>query len=164
MMKKILSFCLLLVMLAVAAEPAFASDNGLKTGKEAVRMGYFEFGGMFSGAQEDAAKSGYCYEYMMQVATYTGWNYEFCYGTYAELYEKLKNGEIDILPYTNYNDQRGEEVLFSDKVLAEEEYYIAVPSGSDNETGLRRGDVISTLEGADYNELLLNYIEETTCM
>ena len=149
--------CLILLLLMPAcavsgAEPDRPGDT--------VRMGFFEFGGMFSGAADGTEKSGYCYEYMMQVSTYAGWNYTFRYGTYAELYELLKAGEIDILPYTNYNGQRGQEVLFSDRTLADEEYYIAVRSGDYAAPEDLNGRVISTLEGADYNGLLTEYIAE----
>lgn len=44
-----------------------------------------------------APKSGYSYEYLQKLASYTGWKYEYVYGEWDELFEKLKDGEIDLM-------------------------------------------------------------------
>ena len=43
---------------------------------------------------QDGRRSGYSYEYQWKVAAYTGWDYEYVEGTWPELLQKLKDGEI----------------------------------------------------------------------
>jgi len=59
-----------------------------------VRVGYLIYQGYQEG-EGDAPKSGYGYEYLQQIAYYAGWEYEYVNGSFSELLEMLKNGEID---------------------------------------------------------------------
>ena len=54
---------------------------------------------------DDRPKRGYGYEYLQKVASYTGWQYEYVYGTWDELYEKLVNGEIDLMASIAYSKE-----------------------------------------------------------
>ena len=49
------------------------------------------------GASPDAIKKGYSYEYYRKLSEYTGWEYEYVYGSYSDLYQMLLNGDIDLL-------------------------------------------------------------------
>ena len=152
-------YAILLAALAVTAFlPVSAKDDR-------IRLGVFESKGMYELSADGEVSGGFCYEYMMQISNYTGWDYEFVYAPFTQLYAMLKNGQIDILPYINLNPRRSGEVLFSALPLTQEEYYIAGPSDSvsaDSDSGsvLADGAVISTIAGADYNTLLEEYLRD----
>ncbi len=44
-----------------------------------------------------AVKTGYAYEYYRKLSEYTGWHYEYVYGSFGELYDMLLDGQIDLL-------------------------------------------------------------------
>ena len=45
---------------------------------------------------------------------------------WADCFEKLENGEIDIMGGISYTEDRAEEMLFSDEPMGEEKYYLYV--------------------------------------
>ena len=45
---------------------------------------------------KDGVYSGYAYEYLMEIAKYTGWEYEFIEMSVNDMLLKLRDGEIDI--------------------------------------------------------------------
>ena len=107
MMKRIICWILMMGMLGVVfasnvyAEENVAGSDELKT----VRVGYLIYEGYQEGAG-DALKSGYGYEYLQQLAYYAGWKYEYVNGSFSELLEMLKNGQIDIMGNISYTDER----------------------------------------------------------
>ncbi len=75
------------------ALPVFADNGSTRT----VRVGYYENEVFQEGAGEGQVKNGYAYEYYRKLSEYTGWDYEYIYGGFNELYQKLIDGEIDLL-------------------------------------------------------------------
>ena len=69
---------------------------------------------------DSAAKSGYSYEYIQKVASYTGWRYQYVYGEWKDLYEKLKTGEIDLMAGISYDDDRVNSMLFPEYEMINE--------------------------------------------
>lgn len=61
-----------------------------------------------------APKSGYSYEYLQKLASYTGWKYEYVYGEWDELFEKLKDGEIDLMAGVAYSEDRVDQIGYPD--------------------------------------------------
>ena len=100
--------------------PCFAKGESTK-----LRMGYFELENYMEGAEEGGEKNGYIYALMNELALMTGWEYEFVYGSFSELYDRLLEGEIDLLPCIVRTDKREKEVLFADVGLPDEQYYLA---------------------------------------
>jgi len=88
-----------------------------------VRVGYEAIEGYEEGL-EGERKSGFGYEYLQKISYYTGWDYEYVYGTFSELIEMLKKGEIDLLGDVAYTDERAEHMLFSTYAQGTEGYYI----------------------------------------
>lgn len=82
----------LAVLFCATAFSARASDDTQIT----VRVGFPEFPG-FSQTSEDGVHAGYSYEYLMEIARYTGWRYEFVQGTAEELSQQLLDGDVDIM-------------------------------------------------------------------
>ena len=71
-------------------------------------------------------KSGYSYEYQQKLAAYTGWEYEYVEGSWAELTQKLKTGEIDLLANVSYSEERARDYLFPSYAMGTESYYLYV--------------------------------------
>ncbi|WP_233127456.1 transporter substrate-binding domain-containing protein [Anaerovibrio sp. JC8] len=65
--------------------------------EKVVRVGYFEEEGFQEGAYEGVVKSGYGYDYLQRLKLYSNWKYEYVYGPFGELYDKLLKGEVDLL-------------------------------------------------------------------
>ena len=92
--------------------------------QKTVKIGYYEAHDFQEGADDSAAKSGYSYEYIQKVASYTGWRYQYVYGEWEDLYEKLKTGEIDLMAGISYNDDRVNSMLFPEYEMINETFYI----------------------------------------
>jgi len=79
--------CVLSPFVAVAAD-----GDAYKT----VRVGWENIPKM-EDRQDDGTLGGYDYEYLVKLQQYTNWRFEFVSGSWTELEQKLKNGEIDIM-------------------------------------------------------------------
>ena len=109
--------CAAVIVWTFIAAPAFA-DTGSKT----VRVGYYENEVFQEGAGEGAVKTGYAYEYYQKISEYTGWRYEYVYGEFGDLYQKLQDGEIDFLAGLAYKPERKELIGYPDKPMGNESY------------------------------------------
>ena len=92
--------------------------------EETVTIGYYEKQGFQEGCSDTAVKSGYSYEYVQKIASYTGWQYTYVYGTWEELYQKLLDGEIDLLAGVSYKQEREQEISYPAMEMINETYYI----------------------------------------
>ncbi len=101
-------------------DPVFVSAE-TNQGK-VVRVGYYENEIFQEGASEDAVKNGYAYEYYRKLSEYTGWRYEYVYGSYNELYKMLINGEIDLLAGLAYKEERADLIGYPDLAMGNESY------------------------------------------
>ncbi len=109
-----------------------------------VKIGYYEDNHEFQHGFSDATrKSGYAYEYYQQIAKNAGWRYQYVYGTWPEIYDKLLSGEVDIMAGISRTDVREQQMLFPDAPMGEESYYIFVPA---EYNGIAADDV-SSLNG-----------------
>ena len=87
-----------------------------------VRVGSFE--DTFNYCNEKGARKGYGYELLETLSGYTGWQFEYVTCDWSDCFEKLENGEIDIMGGISYTEDRAEEMLFSDEPMGEEKYYL----------------------------------------
>ena len=111
--------CLLLLLLsAVLPVKAAAETAPVKV----VRVGSFE--DTFNYCNERGARKGYGYELLETLSGYTGWQFEYVTCDWSDCFEKLENGEIDIMGGISYMEDRAEEMLFSDEPMGEEKYYL----------------------------------------
>ena len=92
------------------------------------------------GADDSAAKSGYSYEYIQKVASYTGWRYQYVYGEWEDLYEKLKTGEIDLMAGISYDDDRVNSMLFPEYEMINETFYVYKDT---DDTSMKCGNIDS---------------------
>ena len=82
---------MILVTVLICAVNIYAQET------KTIRVGYYENEVFQEGASEGAVKTGYAYEYYRKLSEYTGWEYEYVYGSYGELYDMLLEGKIDLL-------------------------------------------------------------------
>ena len=109
---------LLLLLSAVLPVKAVAETAPIKI----IRVGSFE--DTFNYCNEKGARKGYGYELLQTLSGYTGWQFEYVTCDWADCFEKLENGEIDIMGGISYTEDRAEEMLFSDEPMGEEKYYL----------------------------------------
>lgn len=83
-------------------------------GEKTVRVGYLLYDGYQEG-EGDEPKSGYGYEYLQQIAYYANWKYEYVNGSFHELLEKLKSGEIDIMGNISYTEERARSIAYAEE-------------------------------------------------
>ena len=112
-----------------------------ETEQKVVRVGWYE--SAFHRTDQFGRRSGYGYEYQQRVATYTGWTYEYVEGSWSELFEKLVDGEIDLLSDVSYTPERAEKILYSAEAMGGEDYHVFI--APDN-TEIRPDD-FSTMNG-----------------
>ena len=73
---------------------------------------------------ENGVRRGFGYELMQALAGYTGWKFEYVKCDWSNCFDKLENGEIDIMGDISYTDERAQKMLFSDEPMGEEKYIL----------------------------------------
>ncbi|WP_051192341.1 EAL domain-containing protein [Butyrivibrio sp. VCB2001] len=94
-----------------------------------VRVGWYE--STYCHLDQLGRRSGLAYDYQQKIAAYTGWTYEYVDGTWPELLQMLRNGEIDMLSDVSYTKERAEDILYSRIPMTSETYYIFIKAGND---------------------------------
>ena len=61
---------------------------------------------------------------MQALAGYTGWKFEYVKCDWSDCFDKLENGEIDIMGDISYTDERAQKMLFPDEPMGEEKYIL----------------------------------------
>lgn len=113
-----------------------------------VRVGSFE--DTFNFIDQNGVRRGYGYELMQKIAGYTGWTFEYVNCNWMNCFEKLENGEIDIMGDISYTDERAEKMLYSDMPMGEEKYILY----ADLEASGIRPSELSTINGRHVGTLL----------
>lgn len=114
LLKRVFIFGIILFLFpgqAAAAELLAGRDRS-----DVVRIGYIDYKG-FIEELEDGSYFGYGVEYLNKVAEYTGWQYEYVYGTWEECLDRLRNKEIDFVCTANYSKERDEIFDFSSQEI-----------------------------------------------
>ena len=119
MRKSVCALLSLLLLLSVVLPVKAAAETAPA---KVVRVGSFE--DTFNYVNEKGARKGYGYELLQTLSGYTGWQFEYVTCDWSNCFEKLKNGEIDIMGAISYTEDRAEEMLFSDEPMGEEKYYL----------------------------------------
>ena len=87
-----------------------------------IRVGSFE--DTFDYVDKNGVRRGYGYELLQALAGYTGWKFEYVKCDWSNCFDKLENGEIDIMGDISYTDERAQKMLFSDEPMGEEKYIL----------------------------------------
>lgn len=159
MRKSVCALLSLLLLLSVVLPVKAAAETAPA---KVVRVGSFE--DTFNYVNEKGARKGYGYELLETLSGYTGWQFEYVTCDWSDCFEKLKNGEIDIMGGISYTEDRTEEMLFSDEPMGVEKYYLyadlsrADISASDYKT--LNGKKIGVLMGTEPEVMLTEWEEK----
>ena len=156
----ILFFSLVVLSLFMSPIHVFAEGDSAVT----VRIGYYENEVFEEGAAPDAVKNGYAYEYYRKLSEYTGWNYEYVYGSFSELYDMLLSGDIDLLAGLAKRDDRLDIIGYPSSPMGNEIYTLvkhdddkSVTFSPSSISGKRIGVLKSAIA-----DILANYLDENS--
>lgn len=102
-----------LLTAAVIALTALCPFTAAEENPVTLKVGYIDYHGFINQTSE-GEYAGYAVEYLNKISEYTGFRYEYVYGSWPELMEKLANKEIDLLCNAQYTDERGEIYDYAD--------------------------------------------------
>ena len=106
-----------------------------------IKVGY-PIQSLMTDFDENGNYTGYTYEYLEEIAQYTGWSYEFVEvpGTAGEqvsaLMEMLKNGEIDLMGTTLYDESINREFAYTGHSYGSVETVLQTLIGQSNDTAV----------------------------
>lgn len=153
-----LAISMLLVTLSMMLFPQKVHADEVKT----LRIGYIDYQG-FIEKNADGTYEGYGVDYLNEIAKYTGWKYEYVYGTWAQLLEMLKNKEIDLLCTAQKTEEREKSYEFSAYPIGYTQGLLYTLPEND---GIYYEDYealnntrIGALHGSEMNHLLENYAQ-----
>ena len=162
---KLMSLIMASIMLAAITVPLSAATTSKK---RTVRVGYYDLSNFQEYDEETKQYRGYSYDYMLAIAQYANWEYEFVRVPYDTALKMLKEGSIDLVNGLQYTDQ-----------LAQQYGYSAISSGesctclviSPDNTTVAYEDFASLANltvGLDYNSThnsgFIDYCKDNDCM
>lgn len=124
-------FLLIFSVFSILCPSVTTEASGTSSDQKTVTVGYYLKRDFQEGMGDDKPKSGYSYEYLQKIASYTGWHYKYVYGNWEQLYDKLVSGEIDMLAGVAYTKERSQLIDFPDYDMCQETFYI-YKNASDN--------------------------------
>ena len=156
-MRRSAALLCLVMGLALLLTAAASAQGGGKT----VRVGWHEE--PYFMTDPYGRSSGYTYEYQMKLSAYTGWRYEYVKGSWSELVQMLKDGDIDLLGNLSYTEERAAQVLYASLPMGTEAYYLFV---APDETAIHSEDYaslngkrIGVARGSIQSELLQQWMQ-----
>ena len=130
-----------------------------------IRVGSFE--DTFNYVDENGVRRGFGYELMQALAGYAGWKFEYVKCDWSDCFDKLEDGEIDVIGDISYTDERAQEMLFSEEPMGEEKYILyADLSHKDIETSDFKsmdGKRVGVLLGTEPESMLTEW-EKKNCI
>ena len=147
-----------LAWLAACMQPTFAHAQETET----VTVGYYENEVFEEGAQEGAVKRGYAYEYYRKLSEYTGWKYEYVYGSFADLYQMLLDGKVDLLAGLAYTPERKGLIGYPESPMGHETYSLIkhkTDVDTDSDPSSLEGKKIAVLDSAMV-KVLKSFLED----
>ncbi len=124
-----------------------------------IRVGWYN-SEHFQEGEVDGEKSGYCYDYLQKIASYTNWEYEYVEGDWSDLVVALENGEIDFLGGVSITEERKQTMSFPESSMGNEQYYLCKKENDEtikaNDLSSFNGKTIGLVE----NNLMSVYAEQ----
>ncbi len=149
--------CSLFLPFSVFARTAESSDENDPAVKT-VRVGYVNVATYEEGG-EGEYKTGSGYEYLQKISYFTGWKYEYVYGSFKDLYQMLVDGDIDLFGNVSYTDERAKLFSYSTYPQGKDVYFIYTTHARDDlligDFHALNGKTIGVTKGS-YQEQLLN--------
>ncbi|MEG2349178.1 MAG: GGDEF domain-containing protein [Hungatella sp.] len=95
----------------LSAWAAMADAEGALNPK-VIRVGWYDYAGFYM-TDENGYRSGYGYDYLLEMARFGGWSYEYVEGTVSECFQMLEDGKIDLMGSVMYSPERAMIMDFS---------------------------------------------------
>ena len=156
--------CLLLLLPALLPVKAAAEAAPAKVVRVASFEDTFNYVKENNYVNEKGIRKGYGYELLQTLSGYTGWQFEYVTCDWSDCFEKLENGEIDIIGAISYTPDRAEEMLFSDEPMGVEKYYLYADLSRGNITAsdfkTLDGKKIGVLMGTEPEVMLTEWEEK----
>ena len=131
----VLVYLMVLGIWMVLTVPCRAAEtNNDEKQSRIIRVGSFE--DTFNYVDKNGVRRGYGYELMQALAGYTGWKFEYVKCDWSDCFDKLENGEIDIMGDISYTDERAQKMLFPDEPMGEEKMISFNADLSDTDIGM----------------------------
>ena len=151
---------------AAISSTCFAKDSYTQISqdeaREKIRVGWHEE--PYYIEDENGRRSGYSYEYQQKIASYTGWDYSYVEGSWSDLLQMLKDGEIDLMANISYTKERAEQVLYASLPMGTEAYYVFIsPDNTEIATedyASLNGKRVGVAKGSIQSELFLEWEKE----
>ncbi|MEG0452851.1 MAG: EAL domain-containing protein [Coprobacillus sp.] len=128
-----------------------------------VRVGFFDFEG-YHETDNQNQRSGYGYEYLHEMAKYTGWVFQYVDGTWEECQQMLKDGKIDLLTSAQYSEARDKLFDFSSTSMGTSYAQLTVADGNykygRNDFNSFQGIKVGLLKGNSRNDRLQEFAKE----
>ena len=153
--KRSVTALLCLVILAALTLPVAVNAG---SAPKAVRVGWYE--SPFNSTDRSGVRSGYAYEYQLKIAAYAGWEYVYVSGSWSDLMQMLKNGEIDMLSDVSYTEERSHEMLFPDLPMGTEEYCVFVTPGNRSITSADYSSLNGKKIGVNKGSIQIGFYKE----
>lgn len=100
------------------------TNNKERNSTRVVKVGYYIIDG-FMMFEEPDIYSGYCYDYLQKIRSYTGWEYDYIGDdekiNFDDLYQMTVDGEIDLIGGITWTEERAKNLIYSN-VPIEMEY------------------------------------------
>ena len=123
--KRKVTFLIAFIVVSIFMQPLpAAASDAFSADKNVIRVGYYQNEVFEDGASEGAIKKGYAYEYYRKISEYTGWEYEYVYGDFVTIYNKLVDGEVDLVAGLANTEDRASIMLFPQRAMGWESYGI----------------------------------------
>lgn len=107
--RRYMVFFSFIVLCGIFSVNPLAAEAGQE--KETVRVAFPEVKG-YSETDAYGNRSGITYDFLSEIAKYTGWEYEFVDGSYEELMEEIEAGRIDLIGGMFYREEMKETVVY----------------------------------------------------
>ncbi|MCR5792046.1 MAG: transporter substrate-binding domain-containing protein [Lachnospiraceae bacterium] len=159
--KCLLAFvCILLLSFTLVQIPVRAEQ---KLERKKVKVAYV-ISERYQEGKEGERKSGFGYDYLQEIRYYTGWEYEYVYGSFSELLQKLCDGEIDLMGNLSYTAERDKYINFGSEEQGKESFYMYVRNDNDEINSENYTSLMDKKLGVAKNsyqeELLKKWVEE----
>lgn len=90
---------------------------------EEIRVGYMDYEGLIT-LDGKGGFQGYGVAYLNEVARFTGWEYEYeyeyVYGSWSDILELLKEGQLDLVCAAQYTEERASVYGYSEYPMGHE--------------------------------------------
>ncbi len=160
---KILTFITVFIICTNTAASALENARQQK-----IRVGWFTFD-CVQYIDKNNVRRGYCYDYYQEIKKYANFSYDYVHGSWQECLDRLKSGEIDVLSFVQYSDERSEYMDFTANQIGQNYSLLSAKADNTeidvNDFSTFDGKTVGAIRGAKQTEALKKFMAENdfTC-